>query len=760
MKLLIKVKSPILLGILLLFSLSLSAEFVSSDQALLVAQNWLRYWQPERSPQVDEIHVYQDARLSALDPARDALVSEEAELYLVYFVDNAWTLVPADDNLRPILAYSSLPLSDKSDLPPAFKLHLDFYANDVRYARETKLELADNKIMWSEIQNGSFNRFRSERAVSPLLATTWNQDFPYNELCPPDAAGPGGYVYAGCVATAMGQVMKYWNSPVQGTGSNTYYASGYGYQSANFGATTYLWDEMPNSLGFSNIPVATLLYHAAVGVNMSFSPDGSGSNGIRARSALQSYFSYPNATYAQKQNYSNTNWENLLKGQLDNGVPMYYSGSGTDVGHAWNCDGYQGDNYFHFNLGWGGSYNGYYYLNSIVAGSNTLTYNQAAIINTIPAYYTISQPRIRLQAQNSMAGDPFQLNINTYPVLSDWNVTTYGLSIFYEQNAMQFLGADLAGTISEGGDLTIDSSVPGYLTISWNRAQPLFGGGNLLKLNFHSREPGDFLFIPVDMHYNSNVLANVEELMVTIGSAVPNLAASTITLSNAMHVAYNSLATINVNTSYLPPSWNVTHYEFDLNFDPEKVQFHDLVIAETLSAGASDIQTELVSPGLLHVSCTTDSPISGQTSLLAKIRFLAIGNGSSNVATVVSMSNFMYNDTPIASTPNGIIVLSPVTSVDEQFPLASLQVQNYPNPFNPSTTIKLDIPKKGPVNAAIYNLKGQLVYTLQDGILSEGQHSFVWQGTDQAGKPQSNGIYLLKVQSPSGNRISKLTMMK
>lgn len=66
MKLLIKVKSPILLGILLLFSLSLSAEFVSSDQALLVAQNWLRYWQPERSPQVDEIHVYQDARLTQL----------------------------------------------------------------------------------------------------------------------------------------------------------------------------------------------------------------------------------------------------------------------------------------------------------------------------------------------------------------------------------------------------------------------------------------------------------------------------------------------------------------------------------------------------------------------------------------------------------------------------------------------------------------------------------------------------------------------
>jgi flagellar hook assembly protein FlgD len=98
--------------------------------------------------------------------------------------------------------------------------------------------------------------------------------------------------------------------------------------------------------------------------------------------------------------------------------------------------------------------------------------------------------------------------------------------------------------------------------------------------------------------------------------------------------------------------------------------------------------------------------------------------------------------------------------VDEQFPSAALRVQNYPNPFNPSTTIQLDIPRTGQVKAAIYNLKGQLVYSLQDGVLSEGQHSFVWQGTDQKGVAQGNGIYLLKVESAEGNRITKLTMMK
>jgi len=760
MNLIIKVKSPILLGILLLLSLSLSAEFVNADQAQSIAQNWLQYWQPERSLQVDEIHVYQDTKLTALDLQRDALAPEEAELYLVYFADNAWALVPADDNLRPILAYSSLPLSDKSDMPPAFKAHLDFYASDVRYAREAQLEIPENRELWQDIASASFSSITRDREVSPLIQTTWNQDYPYNELCPADPDGPGGYVYAGCVATAVAQVMKYWNSPIQGSGSNTYYAYGYGYQSANFGATTYLWDEMPNAVGSSNIPVATLLYHCAVGVEMNFAPDGSGSNGMRARNAMQSYFSYPNATYVQKEDYSNTNWENLLKAQLDNGVPMYYSGSGTDVGHAWNCDGYQGTNYFHFNLGWGGSYNGYYYLNSIIAGGSTLTYNQAAITNAIPAGYTVTQPRIQLQAQNSMAGDPFELSLTTYPVLNSWNVDEYSLSIFYEHSALEYLGASVDGTIAAGGDLIVDTSTPGYLNISWNRDNPLFGGGQLLNVHFHSVEPGDYLFIPVDMSYNGQILTNVDPLMISIDAAVDNLAESTISLSNAMHVGYNTLATMNVNTSYLPPSWNVTHYEFDLSYDPEKVQFNDLVLDETLSAEASEIDAELLSPGLVHVSCATDSPISGQMSLLIKLRFLAIGNSSSNVATVVSMSNFMYNDTPIASAPNGIIVLSPTTSVDEQFPSAALRVQNYPNPFNPSTTIQLDIPKTGQVKAAIYNLKGQLVYSLQDGVLSEGQHSFVWQGTDHQGVAQGNGIYLLKVESAEGNRITKLTMMK
>ncbi len=198
---------------------------------------------------------------------------------------------------------------------------LKHYASDVQYARESKIEIGENRNLWTELSSGNMQSFPREREASALIGTNWNQDWPYNELCPADAAGPGGRVYAGCVATAMAQVLKYWNKPITGQGTNTYYAGGYGYQTANFGATTYLWDQMPNSISSSNLPVATLLYHCAVSVNMNFAPDGSGSNGMLARSAMQNNFRYPNASYVQKQSYSTTNWKTCSKPSLTRVCP-------------------------------------------------------------------------------------------------------------------------------------------------------------------------------------------------------------------------------------------------------------------------------------------------------------------------------------------------------------------------------------------------------------------------------------------------------
>ncbi len=209
--------------------------------------------------------------------------------------------------------------------------------------------------------------------VDPLLSTLWNQGTYYNQLCPTDPNGPGGHVWAGCVATAMGQVMKYHDHPDQGTGSHSYYAAGYGTQSANFGVTTYEWSSMPNQINSNNLPIATLLYHLGVSVDMQYSPNGSGAYSSDARDALVDYFSYsPNAQLLPKNSFPIETFIYKLQNELNLNRPVYYSGSGSGGGHAFVCDGYQGDDYFHFNWGWSGYGDGYFYLNNLNPGGVTI----------------------------------------------------------------------------------------------------------------------------------------------------------------------------------------------------------------------------------------------------------------------------------------------------------------------------------------------------------------------------------------------------
>jgi hypothetical protein len=157
--------------------------------------------------------------------------------------------------------------------------------------------------------------------------------------------------------------MYYWRYPESGTGSHCYYADWYGQQCANFGNTDYQWEGMINGIDPRNvIPNAELQYHCAVSVDMMFSPNGSGSYSFLVPDRLDQYWKYNDAQYLEKNDYSYNDWLAILKDEIDAGHPMYYSGYNQNwEGHAFVCDGYQGEN-FHFNFGWSGSGNGYYSL--------------------------------------------------------------------------------------------------------------------------------------------------------------------------------------------------------------------------------------------------------------------------------------------------------------------------------------------------------------------------------------------------------------
>ncbi len=306
-------------------------------------------------------------------------------LFAFNFSPDGFVLVAADDAAVPIMGYGfDHPFSDLHH-PPQFDAMLASFEEQILFAKQRGLIASDAvRREWRRLSvpPADFDQVEDARAVAPLMSSLWNQGWSWNQYCPEDASGPGGHVWAGCGAVSMAQITRYWNHPAQGEGQHSYYHSDYGTQSANFGATTYDWASMSNTS--ATTASRTLLYHCGVAVNMDYGPSGSGAYPTDLVPALENYFRFDTqATFQWKSSYSSSTWEGMIRTELDAGRPLMYIGYGTG-GHAFNLDGYQGANHFHFNWGWSGYYNGYYYLNDLTPGSYSFTNDQGGSFNLFP----------------------------------------------------------------------------------------------------------------------------------------------------------------------------------------------------------------------------------------------------------------------------------------------------------------------------------------------------------------------------------------
>ena len=294
--------------------------------------------------------------------------------YFVFNVNdgNGFVIVAGDDRVKPILAYSTKGSFDPQDVAEGFEFTLNSFRKEIQYVREQNMAATPDIVAeWRSIsETGSLNRGGQTRAVvGPLCQTIWHQNYPYNSQCPEDELGHGGHVYAGCVATAMGQVMKFWDNPTRGTSSHTYNPGGYPQQTANFGETDYHFELMPLAIDSTSTDeevfyIAQFLHHCGIAVDMQYGNDGSGAYSEDVPPALRSYFGYTCDDHLTNYGgwwpgygYDNEEWAQMLKdGGLDENLPLYYSGSddGGAGGHAFVCDGYDENDYFHFNWGWSG----------------------------------------------------------------------------------------------------------------------------------------------------------------------------------------------------------------------------------------------------------------------------------------------------------------------------------------------------------------------------------------------------------------------
>ncbi|MDD5569519.1 MAG: C10 family peptidase [Bacteroidales bacterium] len=304
-------------------------------------------------------------------------------LYIFNLKQNkGFIITSAQDNITPVLGYSFERGYSETNQPPAFKEILEGYKSQSYSAYTNKIK-ANEKVKkeWQKYLTIEKCNYEKEiSCVKPLLKTKWDQGCFYNKMCPEDEYGICGHSPAGCVAVAMAQILKYYNYPNNGIGNKTYWSNKYGKLTADFQNTTYLWQKMDDSLITENEYIANLIYHCGVSVEMEYSSNQSGA-GI-PNGAFKNCFNYSN-NYIFRSNYSDSAWKGILKINLDSLQPVYYRGSSKSGGHAFVCDGYQGD-FFHFNWGWSGCFNGFYLIDSLNVSGYEFNSGQSAIINIRP----------------------------------------------------------------------------------------------------------------------------------------------------------------------------------------------------------------------------------------------------------------------------------------------------------------------------------------------------------------------------------------
>lgn len=306
-------------------------------------------------------------------------------LNTVYVVNSAdgFVVLAADDVAPAVLGYADSGTFDPNNIPPNMEAWLYSYSDCIAAAAggggEVLAAPADPSL----------------KDIAPLAATRWNQGAPYYNYCP--TVGDQR-TYTGCVATAIAQVMKTYEWPKTGTGSNSYTWNNQTL-SLDFEDITFDWANMTDTYNSNSTlkqqnAVAELMYACGIACYMNYGTGGSGASGVNLAVGLINYLGYDmSLEYLSRDYYTLPQWSRMLHQQLSTGHPLYYDGANATVGHAFVIDGYRStDGFFHVNWGWGGMSDGYYSIVTLdpdsqgIGGSTDGYYSgQSAIFGLKPA---------------------------------------------------------------------------------------------------------------------------------------------------------------------------------------------------------------------------------------------------------------------------------------------------------------------------------------------------------------------------------------
>lgn len=687
-------------------------------------------------------------------------------LYYTFNVNysHGFVLVAADDAAYPIIGYSleqpfviPEPNSNIGNWLKKREGEIDFlFKNNIK-ATENILNTWRNLI----VNVSSENKRTSANVVAPLLTTNWSQAPFYNDSC------PGGSV-TGCVATTMAQIMKYWNYPSKGTGSSSYFSINYGVLKANYGAATYNYANMPNTISASNSEVAKLMYHCGVSVEMDYSPSGSGAvviaadHSICAENSFKNYFGYNPTTIlgSYRSIYTDSNWHTLLQSDLNIGRPIQYAGFGITGGHTWVCDGYDQNNFYHMNWGWGGNGNGYYNIDALNPMGIDFNSTQQAITGIVPKYTNTNDAGVlNIIPSGMICGGSLAKPIIRFRNYGVQNLTSCTISYQIDNQATQSInwnGNLVTGQTATVGTTDLNLS-NGAHKITYKTSNP----NNLVDMNILNDQLSSHLnLISTDVlpHQEDFETQDSSDHWVGIENSVPtwsvcNFGAS----SGSKSMMLNNMINVPGNESILE---GLNHYDLS---SCGQVDFSFKMAYQEKNINGNDV---------LKLQVSNNCGKNWNTLWTKKGSALATNQLQSNTAFMPTQSDFIeyhaivpfYNQAIFrfvfiadANAPGNNIYIDQIQIKDLTVGLKEINEEVglfvYPNPSNEIFHINYSSKTENKVKLEITDITGRLMLSSNIGTVSAGDQKF-----EVNTSLLPNGVYLLNIHLNESSSVRKIVV--
>lgn len=365
------------LALVTMLSFNASAGNVNVNAARAAANSFIK----QQSAATFKVPGYADLKLAHAEASK----VNGANAYYAFNIDGGgFIIIAGEDRASTVLGYSDKGHLDFKNLPSNLKALLDGYKSEIEFLQIYK---GDDLVTVTPTLNAT-------SGVEPLIKTTWGQEMPYYLQCPMEN---GEYCVVGCVATAMAQVMYYWKFPTSSDAISGYGGGWWGgitvpaLPATTFDYSLMLpsychWDWDNSELIQDTYTteqaqeVAKLSRYCGQAVEMDYSPEGSGAYTWNQLAAMKN-FGYSNNAQLKSKSGNTTEWESMIRTELEAGRPILYSASDPSAGgHAFICDGYNSSNYYHFNYGWYGTCDGWYLttaLNMIHRDGEELHFNSS-----------------------------------------------------------------------------------------------------------------------------------------------------------------------------------------------------------------------------------------------------------------------------------------------------------------------------------------------------------------------------------------------